>query len=771
MRVALVGADFEENLGIGAIAACAQAAGHSVRVVPFNQPEDAPVVARSIAASAPDVVGLSMQFQHRAAEFLGLARQLRAEGFSGHLTCGGRFPSAAWRELLERDDGIDSVVLYDGEESFVELLAALSAGRPLSGVRGLALRGEGGAPIRTPGRPLPDLDALPLAHRYRAPARHFGVPFLPIMGARGCWGDCTFCSVTSHYRDARRYGGGRALRLRAPERIAEEMALLWHRVGPSIFCFHDDTLLLPRPEDSLARLREIRGHLDALGVGKVALVGKARPDCLTEPLAKELAALGVIRLYVGVENASARGAAHLRRSAQTARVQQALAACRSAGIFVCYNLLVFEPETRLEDVRENVAFMRQHASLPVNFCRAEPYHATPLHRSLEARQALGGSFLGWNYRIEDDRAELLFRICSAAFRERNFDPEGVANRTMGLGYAVRILETFYREIGGERAAIGRRAAALTESISRETAALLEEALSLAERLDPTDHDRVARETALLGLAISALDRERHAELDELKADMTAFAERARAPAPPARPPTPGYRRLLKRAAIGASVAVGVAQLNACVNVVDPAPPDLGDAMVVDPPPPDAGADGSTVVDPLPPDAAADAATVLDPLPPDAGADASTVVDPPPPDAGRDASVVVDPLPPDAGHWHPRPGDAGVVDPVPRDGGIAQRERTIDQWRDSGSNAVRSADLPLYAPPRIALRASREGSALRVSVAAPPGPLSLRWEGDGAIEGEGREVLWRPSSGNDQIRVGARTRGGVAVATLRARDVG
>lgn len=345
--------------------------------------------------------------------------------------------------------------------------------------------------------------------------------------------------------------------------------------------------------------------------------------------------------------------------------------------------------------------------------RAEPYHGTPLHRSLEGRQALGGSFLGWNYRIDDDRAELLFRVCSAAFRERNFAPEGVANRAMGLGYAAKLLETFYRELGGERASIERRAAALAEAISRETAALLDDALSLAERLDPADDDRVERETALLGLAIAALDRERHAELDELNADMSACAERARAPAPPPRPPTPGYRRLLKRAAIGASVAIGVAHLNAC-----------------------------------------DTVTVNDPLPPDAGADASTVVDPLPPDSGSDASIVVDPLPQDAGRHHLP--DGAVLDPAPRDpdAGIALRDPLIDQWRDSAIGAVRSPDLPLWSPPKIALSAVREGEAVRVRLAASPGTLSVRWEGDGAIEGEGREVLWRPESSRDQLRVGA-----------------
>jgi hypothetical protein len=61
--------------------------------------------------------------------------------------------------------------------------------------------------------------------------------------------------------------------------------------------------------------------------------------------------------------------------------------------------------------------------------------------------------------------------------------------------------------------------------------------------------------------------------------------------------------------------------------------------------------------------------------------------------------------------------------------------------------------------------------VRVRVVGGPDAVSTRWESDGLIEGAGREVLWIPEADTDQIRVGVRTRGGVAVLALRAKDVG
>src|SRR5262249_35461298 len=160
---------------------------------------------------APDVIGLSIQFQHRAPEFLGLSRKLREAGYRGHVTAGGQFPTLAWREALGPQNGVDSVVLHDGEETLVDLLAALGRGARLGDVPGLGLRTDDGVPFRTAARRLvDDLDAVPFPKRYRPHNHHMGVPFIPIIGGRGCWGKCNYCSIIAFYDDAIEAGGGRA---------------------------------------------------------------------------------------------------------------------------------------------------------------------------------------------------------------------------------------------------------------------------------------------------------------------------------------------------------------------------------------------------------------------------------------------------------------------------------------------------------------------------------------------------------------------------------
>jgi hypothetical protein len=650
------------------------------------------------------------------------------------------------------------VVLHEGERTVVDLLGALERGGPLGRlgeVAGLAIVGDDGAPLRTSPRPLDDdLDTLPFPMRYRSHARHEGVPFIPITGSRGCWGSCAFCSISTFYRDARRCGGGRALRLRSPESVASEMALLWHAAGgPSIFCFHDDNFLLKRPEASLARLRAIRAHLDELGVGRVGLVGKCRPETLTPALARELAGLGVIRLYVGIENVSRAGASHLRRRRQQPAVRSALEACRKAGIFVCYNLLVFEPWATLDDVRENLRFIREHPQHPVNFCRAEPYHGTPLHRRAAAGQELGGSYLGWNYRIADDRAELLFRICSAVFHERNFAADGVANRSMGVGYAAKVVEHFHVEGHDSRfELLRRRASALTGELTAETAGFLERAIELASGASlPGDADRVERETALLALEIARADGIWHRRMDGYFDDLNALAASLAKPAP--RPvPTQKLLRLARGLTIGLSLTIGATATNCTCGAVDPVPHDGGADADPDTYFPDA-------VDPLPVDSGLDAdpdryiPDAVDPLPVDSGLDAdeddAQVADPLPEDAGLDADV-----------------DSRPHDPPPMDSPRACVEPR-GQWRDTGARrAPRSADLPLAAPPDVRLEVSADADgSMRARLVGGPESLTIRWEAEGGVVGAGREVRWAPTT-DDQLIAAVRGAGGVTVVTAR-----
>ncbi|MCK5116465.1 MAG: hypothetical protein KAR44_07670 [Candidatus Aegiribacteria sp.] len=88
MKVALVGAELEENLGLSYMAAALEINGHLAKIIPFNCQSDTSTAVSQILELSPELVGLSMVFTGRAREFCEFARALRTRGYKEQLDNG-----------------------------------------------------------------------------------------------------------------------------------------------------------------------------------------------------------------------------------------------------------------------------------------------------------------------------------------------------------------------------------------------------------------------------------------------------------------------------------------------------------------------------------------------------------------------------------------------------------------------------------------------------------------------------------------------------------
>jgi hypothetical protein len=384
-----------------------------------------------------------MAFQHRALEFLRLADALRSEGYDGHIVAGGHFPTAASEPLMRNHPAVDTVISFDGEAPLAMLLERLDDPSRFPEIPALTWRVDGEVRSNPPDAAPRDLDPLPWPIRDDPLKPHMGMPFTTLCASRGCYGDCRFCAINSYHRGR----PGPRLRFRSPGNVAREMSRLYHDKGARIFCFHDDTFFLPNARRMRARMDELADHLGRHGLSdRIAVVAKARPDALEPGLLAHLRErLGLMRLYIGVENFSRAGLEHLNRRCTAEQVDSSLEACAAAGVYGCYNLLIFEPWARLEDMDENLAGMRRFVDIPVNFCRAEAYNGTALHAMLRDEGRLRGNYLASDYDIADQRMEMLFRIVYQAFKDRNFASDALANLNMSLGYEIQLLLHFAEE--------------------------------------------------------------------------------------------------------------------------------------------------------------------------------------------------------------------------------------------------------------------------------------------------------------------------------------
>jgi radical SAM superfamily enzyme YgiQ (UPF0313 family) len=446
-RIALVGPEIEENLSLRYLAAAVEARGHRVDIVPFDATDGfGPALARTLSEDdeAPLLVGLSLAFQWRAPDFLALAVALRECGYRGHITAGGHFGTFACEPILGDFPEIDSICRQEAESTLPALCDALRDGAPLDVLPGLAFR-RAGAVVLTGLPELPDLSALPFPDRRGEPARCFGHGIAPLVSSRGCYANCSFCCIAAWHEQTL---PGKRYRLRDMESVADEMAAQHRERGVDIFVFHDDNFFIPNHAKSKERLLALADALDRRGVREFATVVKARSNDVDPSVFSVLVErLRCIRCYVGVENDADQGLVTLNRWATQRSNHRAVDIARALDLFICFNVLLFDPDTTLESLDANIAFMEFAADMPFNFGRVELYAGTPLLARLQNEGRARGDYLRWEYDVgRTPSVERAYRLALRAFRPRNFGEHALANDIQATRFDVEVARRFHGEV-------------------------------------------------------------------------------------------------------------------------------------------------------------------------------------------------------------------------------------------------------------------------------------------------------------------------------------
>jgi hypothetical protein len=175
----------------------------------------------------------------------------------------------------------------------------------------------------------------------------------------------------------------------------------------------------------------------------IAFSIKCRADDVDEVLFRQLKAIGLVRVYLGVES-GCQASLHLLGKGVTADCNaRALALLDDLGIVADFRCLLFHPWSTLEMIQADIEFLKQvlpHVSTPFTFREVECYPGTSLARRLRAetpvleKQRKGdarssaardlGRFdrdFRLVYAIADRRAELLRRLGRVVFGAQNLD--------------------------------------------------------------------------------------------------------------------------------------------------------------------------------------------------------------------------------------------------------------------------------------------------------------------------------------------------------------
>ncbi len=201
----------------------------------------------------PDAVGQNCFLSVHFGFVRKIAKSVKAISPDIPFIIGGIHPTLFAQDIIAHCPEIDFIIVGEGEKQSLMLVNALAQNKPrkFDSIPSIAFRDENNTPVLTarsgyeerlddcapPAWDLVNVKAYYTDHSKWYNPKNLDIKMsVPILTSRSCPYDCNFCSAHSMM--------GRGLRMHSPQRVVDEMELLYNEYGLNYFGFVDDNLTL-----------------------------------------------------------------------------------------------------------------------------------------------------------------------------------------------------------------------------------------------------------------------------------------------------------------------------------------------------------------------------------------------------------------------------------------------------------------------------------------------------------------------------------------------
>ncbi len=332
-------------------------------------------VREQIERLRPDVVGCTAITPaiYKAERLLQVAKEVDPRIVT---VLGGIHGTFMYRQVLAEAPWIDAVVRGEGEQVFLNLIAAIDQGRwpaERAAIRGIAYL-EAGQVVSTPSeKPIQDLDRVKPDWSLLEWPKYTYVPLgvrvaIPNF-ARGCPFTCSFCSQWKFWRD---------YRVRDPIAVVDEIEALVREQGVGFFILADEEPTIHRKKFVAFCEELIRRDLGILW-GINTRVTDVLRDAELLPMFRRA---GLVHVSLGTEAAAQLKLDRFRKETTIADNKRAIALLRAAGIVAEAQFIVgLENETR-ETLEETYRMAEDWAPDMANWAMYTPWPFSDLFDEL-----------------------------------------------------------------------------------------------------------------------------------------------------------------------------------------------------------------------------------------------------------------------------------------------------------------------------------------------------------------------------------------------------
>ncbi|MFH1540805.1 MAG: radical SAM protein [Elusimicrobiota bacterium] len=362
---------YSPPLGLCYLAAALEKNGHTVEII------DAEVerlclkeVLLKVENIKPNIIGINIfsPTLHKSKE---IAEKIKISLPHIPIVVGGAHVSIMKEQALL--ECYDYGIINEGEHTIVEFLKVIEGDKKPSEIRGLIYREKNKIVVNHVSEITQDINSLPFPAIHLLKKNLYQLKFVngrktiytSIMAMRGCPFECVFCSEPLI--------GGRKVRFRSPENIADELESINRQLGISHFTFVDSNITLNR--------NQVIGICDQINKRKLSITweGWTRANLIDEDLLKRMKESGFVRMSFGVESGDPEILKIIKKEVSLDSIKNAFRLCKKLKIEIsCSAMLGLPGETR-KSVNKTIEFIRNTPEiLYSNFSIAIPYPGTEL---------------------------------------------------------------------------------------------------------------------------------------------------------------------------------------------------------------------------------------------------------------------------------------------------------------------------------------------------------------------------------------------------------
>jgi len=265
--------------------------------------------------------------------------------------------------------GVDCIVLGEGEETFAKLLHALETGTSLETITGLVFK-EKGEIINTGGNPLiTDLDRLPFPARHLTSIKKYGSLLASgkvvttIFTSRGCPYKCTFCD---------RPHLGKVFRARSAQNVVDELE---ECVGLGIteFLFYDDTFCVDKKRVIAICNEIVKRQLP------ISWDIRTRVNTVDEEIIKHLKKANCQGIHYGIEAGTEKVLKVLNKGITITEVKTTFKLTKKYKIPILAYFMIGNPTETLDDINTTFTMMRELNPDYVHLTILTPFPGTKIY--------------------------------------------------------------------------------------------------------------------------------------------------------------------------------------------------------------------------------------------------------------------------------------------------------------------------------------------------------------------------------------------------------